>query len=60
MTLADDIAMAAFQSDEEFRRVMDKVIKKDLGSSITEFGERSRILAEHVVQDLQRRSRSRT
>ena len=43
MTLADDIAMAAFQSDEEFRRVMDKVIKKDLGLSITEFGERSKI-----------------
>ncbi len=43
MTLADDIAMAAFQSDEEFRRVMDKVIKKDLGMSITEFGERSKI-----------------
>ena len=43
MTLADDIVMAAFQSDEEFRRTLDKVIKKDLGLSITEFGERSRI-----------------
>ncbi len=43
MTLADDIAMAAFQSDEEFRRVMDKVIKKDLGLSITEFGQLSKI-----------------
>ena len=43
MTLADDIAVAAFQSDEEFRRVLDKVIRKDLGLSIAEFGERSRI-----------------
>lgn len=43
MTLADDIAVAAFESDDEFRRIMDKVIKKDLGLSITEFGERSKI-----------------
>lgn len=43
MTLADDVILAAFQSDEEFRRMLDKVIKKDLGLSITEFGDRSKI-----------------
>lgn len=43
MTLADDVVMAAFQSDEEFRKVLDRVIKKDLGLSITEFGDRSSI-----------------
>ncbi|MCD1295908.1 transcriptional regulator [Methanocella sp. CWC-04] len=43
MTLADDVITAAFQSDEEFRKVMDKVIKKDLGLSVTEFGDRSGI-----------------
>jgi predicted transcriptional regulator len=43
MTLADDIAAAAFQSDDVFRQVLEKVIKKDLGLSITEFGERSKI-----------------
>ena len=37
MTLADDIAVAAFQSDEEFRRVLDKVIRKDLGLSKEKF-----------------------
>jgi predicted transcriptional regulator len=43
MTLADDIAAAAFQSDDVFRQVLEKVIKKDLGLSIAEFGERSKI-----------------
>ena len=43
MTLADDISVAAFQSDEEFRKVLDRVIRRDLGMSIAEFGERSRI-----------------
>jgi predicted transcriptional regulator len=43
MTIADDVVAAAFLSDEEFRRTLEKVIKKDLGLSITEFGERSNI-----------------
>jgi|SRR5271157_18555 len=43
MTIADDVISAAFQSDEEFRKTLEKVIKKDLGLSITEFGERSNI-----------------
>jgi len=43
MTIADDVIAAAFQSDEEFRKTLEKVIKKDLGLSITEFGERSGI-----------------
>jgi predicted transcriptional regulator len=43
MTIADDVVSAAFQSDEEFRKTLEKVIKKDLGLSITEFGERSNI-----------------
>ncbi|AFC99988.1 transcriptional regulator, XRE family [Methanocella conradii HZ254] len=41
MTIADDVIMAAFQSDEEFRKTLEKAIKKDLGLSITEFGRRS-------------------
>ena len=41
MTIADDVVAAAFQSDEDFRKTLEKVIKKDLGLSITEFGERS-------------------
>jgi len=43
MTIADDVVAAAFLSDEEFRKTLEKVIKKDLGLSITEFGERSNI-----------------
>jgi predicted transcriptional regulator len=43
MTIADDVVTAAFQSDKEFRETLEKVIKKDLGLSITEFGERSGI-----------------
>ncbi len=43
MTIADDVVAAAFQSDEEFRKTLEKVIKKELGLSITEFGERSGI-----------------
>ncbi|HEY3422644.1 MAG TPA: helix-turn-helix domain-containing protein [Methanocellaceae archaeon] len=43
MTIADDVVEAAFQSDEDFRRTLERVIKKDLGLSITDFGERSGI-----------------
>lgn len=43
MTIADDVVVAAFQSDKEFRETLERVIKKDLGLSITEFGERSGI-----------------
>lgn len=43
VTIADDVISAAFQSDEDFRKTLERVIKKDLGLSITEFGERSDI-----------------
>ena len=43
MTIADDVVEAAFQSDEDFRKTLERVIKKDLGLSITDFGERSGI-----------------
>lgn len=43
MTIADDVVAAAFQSDEDFRKTLERVIKKDLGLSITEFGDRSGI-----------------
>jgi predicted transcriptional regulator len=52
MTLANDVAAAAFQSDEEFRKVMDRAIKKDLGLSITEFGEKSGISASTLYKIL--------
>lgn len=52
MTLADDVVTAAFQSDEEFRKTLERIIKKDLGLSIIEFGERSGISASTLYKIL--------
>ncbi|MDY6966377.1 MAG: helix-turn-helix domain-containing protein [Halobacteriota archaeon] len=43
MGIADDLIQVAMESDEDFQRMLSRVIKKDLKMSVLEFSEKSSI-----------------